>query len=111
MRTKLAALCACLALAACATTPQTHLEQGKGTAAAWASLDAVAVTIDGLATTRVLHGPQAAKAADGLIKARDALVLADKAYTAGDGATAEQNVATASALIASLLILAQGAKP
>lgn len=97
-----------LTLGACATTPDTRMTEGKGLAAAWASLDAVAVTIDGLATTRVLHGQKAAEASRELTQASAALTAADAAYRNGDNATAQQNVASATALIAALLLITQG---
>lgn len=109
MRKLASALVALTLLTACATTPDTRLNEGKGLATAWASLDAVAVTLDGLATSHTLKGPKAAEAAKLLSQASAALTAADIAYRAGNGASAQQNVAVASALIASLIVIAQGA--
>lgn len=96
----------CLALAACATTGGTAVTEAKGTATAWTSLKAVAVTLDGLATSHVLHGQKALDVARDLQKATDALTAADDARKRGDSATAQQNVAVASALIATLITIA-----
>lgn len=98
-----------LTLASCATTPDTHLTEARGLSASWAALDAVAVSIDALAVSRTLHGPAAADAALKLGQARDALLSADAAYRAGQTGSAQENVARASALIASLLLIAQSA--
>lgn len=97
---------ACLALTACATTPNVRVDEAKGLAASWAALDAVAVTLDGLATSHVLKGQQATMAATDLQKASDALTAATAASKAGDNATAAQNVAVASALVATLVQIA-----
>lgn len=96
-----------LALGACATTPSVHMTEGKGLAASWAALDAVAVTLDGLATTHVLHGPAAATAADDLNKAQAALTAATAAYKANDDATATQNIVAATVLITELVSIAK----
>jgi hypothetical protein len=98
---------AALALVGCATTPNVHLSEAKGLAASWAALDAIAVTLDGLATTHVLHGPQAATAAADLAKAQAVLTAATAAYNSGDNATAAQNVAAATVLITELVSIAQ----
>jgi len=99
-----------LALVGCASTPTTQIDTGKGIAAGWAALDAVAVTLDGLATSHVLTGANAKTAATDLTLASKALTDATAAYKAGNGATAAQNVATATALVTELVQLAANPK-
>lgn len=96
----------CLSLGACATTsPQVTAAQGL--AAAWASLDAVANTLDGLATSKVLTGKNALTAATDLQTATTALQDATTAFNAGNNTTAQQEVTTATVLIAQLITLSQ----
>lgn len=102
--------CAVLMIAACATTPTTHLQSGKADAAAWDALHGVATTLDGLAVSGQLRGAKAATAKADLDHATAALTAADAAYRAGNSAGAAQNVATATSLIATLLNIAAQAK-
>lgn len=101
---------AALLLTACATTPTTHLQQGKADAAAWDALHGVASTLDSLALSGTLHGAQAATAKVDLDKATVLLTAADAAYRAGNDANAQQNVATATVLISDLLTIVTQAK-
>jgi|HubBroStandDraft_1064217.scaffolds.fasta_scaffold357028_1 hypothetical protein len=92
-------------LTACATT--TNATAIQADTVAWAALDGVSITLDTLAKSGVLHGPQAATAAADLQTATQALQAADAAITASQNATAAQNVATATALITKLVTIAE----
>lgn len=103
-------LTACAALAACATTTSSHLQQGRADAAAWDALHGVASTLDSMALGGVLHGAPAATARVDLDKASAALKAADAAYQAGSDASAAQNVAVATEFITELVGIANLAK-
>lgn len=95
-----------VSLSACATTASTQMQAGRGVNSLWASLDAVSVTLDGIAKAHIASGkpwPEANQVADDLHKATIAISAADAAFRAGDNATAQQNVATATALITTLI--------
>ena len=94
-----------LGLAACATTPATHLDQGKALAKAWVGFDGAAQTLDALAVQGVLTAPEKVVIASAVPKARAALEAATAAYDANQDATAQQNVATAAALTAQLILI------
>ena len=97
-------------LSGCATTPQSHLQQGQYTAASWHALQGAADSLTALATNGTLKGAKAAEAKGLLDKAAGALTAADAAYRAGNGATAQQNIATATALISQILLIVSQAK-
>ncbi len=94
---------AALTLAACATTPSTHLSSGKALADAWAAFDAASVTLDALATQGVLTASEKAIIRADAPRIEQALSAATAAYDASNDASAAQNVAAASALIAQLI--------
>ncbi len=90
-------------LTACKTTSSARVTQARADAIAWASLQSIAETIDGLALAHVIHGRQAATIADWLSRAEAFLTAADAAYQHGDNATAATNVALATGLITALI--------
>lgn len=99
-----------VSLSACATTASSQMQVGRGVNALWASLDAVSLTLDGIAKAHIASGkpwPQGIVAADDLHKATAAITSADAAFRAGDNASAQQNVATAAALITVLIEIAK----
>ena len=104
-RSFIAIACAGAALTACATTPSTHLGEGKALADAWSAFDAASTTLDGLATQGVLTAPEKATLRTVLPEVKTALESATSAYDANNDATAEQNVATATTLIAQLVAI------
>lgn len=104
MKTAISIACA-LSLAGCAMGGSVQLDAARGDAAAWAALDAVAVTLDQMALSKALKGPTAATAAADLTKAQAALMAADAAYKVADGATAADDINSAMTLIGELVSL------
>lgn len=93
-----------LALSGCATA---QVGEAQGLAAAWSSLDAAAKVIDNLAVTGVLHGKNAAMAAQDLQTASTVLQAAQVAYAAGDASTVTGDITQATTLIAQIIIISK----
>lgn len=91
-------------LASCATAP---VSEAQGLAAAWASLDAAAKIIDGMALGGTLKGAAASTAADDLQKTLTYLQAATAASKAGDATTAEGEVAQATVLLAEIIAISK----
>lgn len=77
----IAGVACAMALSACGTLGTTGPTQGL--TVAWASLDAVAVSLDAAAKAGKLKGPNAIKAADDLERARTLLRAGDAANASG----------------------------
>lgn len=105
MRIAIATIVA-LSLAACATTPSSHLTEGKALADAWAAFDAASTTLDGLATSGVLTPAEKTTIKTDVPLIASSLNAATAAYDSNNDATAAQNVAQASSLIAQLVTIA-----
>lgn len=106
MKSHFPAILAALSLAACATTPTTHMQQGKALADAWAAFDAASVTLDTLAKSGVLTASEKATIKTDIPLVHSALSAATAAYDTNNDASAAQNVATAGVLIAQLVAIA-----
>lgn len=95
-----------LALAGCAGSIQRQTSDAR--LIAWGALDGVSLSLDSLATARVIHGTTAAMAAKDLHEATADLTAADTAVASLNFSSAASNVASANKLISALqLIVAQ----
>ena len=110
MRRALLGVAVAFSLTACATTPSTHLTEGKALADAWSAFDAASTTLDSLAKAGALSASEKATIlADGP-KVENALNAATTAYDASDDATAGQNIAAATGLITQLATIVSAHK-
>lgn len=94
-----------ISLTACATTPSTHLNEGKALADAWSAFDSASITLDSLQRSGVLNPTEKNIIRNDGPRIRDALNAATSAYASDNDATASQNVTAAATLIADLIVI------
>lgn len=98
------------ALAACATTPATHLTEGKALADAWVTFDSAVLALDAYGAAGKLTASEKATVAQDAAKVRDGLRAASAAYSADQDATAAQNVSAVSTFLSELVTIAAAHK-
>jgi hypothetical protein len=106
----LIALGAALSLAACATTSNAHLSEGKALADAWSAFDGASTSLDSMAKAGQLTASEKDVIRTDGPMIQSALQSATSAYDANADATAAQNITQASTLIAQLVAIVSAHK-